>query len=131
MWPVYLKYQGGSWNSTTNGWKEWQWDGPEPMNLRLARFWSVVKLHQQYNLTYSSQPPSDSRFQIQKRLLPTGNQNDWAIIRIYYPIPNAIEILVKNSTGRDILVKPYPILQGVPVDLTTKTSICGANNFFY
>lgn len=45
MWPVYLKYEGGSWNSTTNAWKEWEWDGPEPMNLRLARFWSIIKLH--------------------------------------------------------------------------------------
>lgn len=131
MWPVYLKYDGGAWNSTTNAWKEWQWDGPEPMNLRLARFWSAIKLHQHYNLTYASQPPSDSRFQIQKRLLPTGNPNDWAIIRIYYPLPNSIEVLVKNTTGQDIIVKPYPIRQGVPVDLSTKTDICGANNFYY
>lgn len=25
MWPVYLKYDGGSWNTTTNGWREWDW----------------------------------------------------------------------------------------------------------
>ena len=60
------------------------------MNLRLARFVSIIKLHQNYNLSYSSQPPADSRFQIQKRLLPTGNANDWAIIRIFYPLPNSI-----------------------------------------
>lgn len=101
------------------------------MNLRLARFWSVIKLHQNYNLTYSSQPPSDSRFQIQRRLQPTGNPADWAIIRIYYPLPNSIEVLVKNTTGTDILVKPYPIKSGIPQDLNTKTSICGANNFHY
>jgi len=82
-------------------------------------------------MTYASQPPSDSRFQIQKRLLPTGKSSDWAIIRIYYPIPNSIEVLVKNTTGSDILVKPYPIRSGVAVDLTTKTDICGANTFFY
>lgn len=23
MWPVYLSYEGGSWNTTTNAWKEW------------------------------------------------------------------------------------------------------------
>lgn len=131
MWPVYLKYDGGAWNSTTNGWKEWGWDGPEPMNTRLGRFWSVIKLHQSYNMTFAAQPPSDTRFQIQKRLLPTGNAADWAIIRIYYPLPNSIEVLVKNSTGRDIIVKPYPIRSGVPVDLNTKTDICGANNFYY
>eukprot|EP00178_Gracilaria_changii_P001733 TRINITY_DN12424_c0_g1_i1.p1 TRINITY_DN12424_c0_g1~~TRINITY_DN12424_c0_g1_i1.p1 ORF type:complete len:205 (-),score=7.55 TRINITY_DN12424_c0_g1_i1:995-1609(-) len=27
MWPVYLKYEGGTWNSTTNGWREWAWEG--------------------------------------------------------------------------------------------------------
>lgn len=64
--------------------------GPEPLNQRLARFVSVVKVGQNYNMTYSSQPPSDSRFQIQKRLLPTGNEADWIIVRIYYPLPNAL-----------------------------------------
>lgn len=28
MWPVYLKYDGGSWETVTNGWREWQWMGP-------------------------------------------------------------------------------------------------------
>lgn len=37
------------------------------MNRRLARFWSVIKLSKTYNLTYSSTPPVDSRFQIQSR----------------------------------------------------------------
>ena len=23
MWPVYLQYEGGLWNTTTNGWREW------------------------------------------------------------------------------------------------------------
>lgn len=41
-------------------------------------------------MTYAAQPPSDSRFQIQKRLLPTGNSQDWIIVRIYYPLPNSI-----------------------------------------
>jgi hypothetical protein len=27
MWPVYLQYEGGIWNTTTNGWREWEWDG--------------------------------------------------------------------------------------------------------
>ena len=45
IWPVYLQYDGGAWNSTTNAWKEWQWDGTEPIDLRLGRFWSVIKLH--------------------------------------------------------------------------------------
>ena len=60
------------------------------MNLRLARFWSVIKLYKTYNLTYTSTPPKDSRFQIQSRMEETGNPDDWAVIRIYYPFPNSI-----------------------------------------
>lgn len=131
MWPIYLKYEGGSWESETNGWREWQWDGPEPMNRRLARFWSTVKRHENYNLTYSGTPPSDSRFQIQKRSLPTGNPDDWVIIRIYYPLPNSIEVLVKNIHGKDQMIRPFPIREGVAEDLTNHVDTCGANNFHF
>jgi len=64
-WPVYLTYDGGSWTTVTNGWKEWNWKGAKPMNTRLSRFRSVIKLYKTYNLTYASSPPTDSRFQIQ------------------------------------------------------------------
>lgn len=23
MWPVYLNFEGGDWNTSTNGWREW------------------------------------------------------------------------------------------------------------
>ena len=35
-------------------------------------------------------PPSDSRFQIQKRSIQ-GDITTWAIIKIYYPLPNSIK----------------------------------------
>jgi hypothetical protein len=131
MWPVYLFYDGGPWTSVTNGNREWQWMGSQPLNLRLARFWSVVKLHLTYNLTYASTPPSDSHYQIQKRLMPTGNATDWVIIRIYYPLPNSLDVLVTNSSGTDQIIKPYPIIEGVYANLSQYSNICGANNFFY
>jgi hypothetical protein len=65
MWPVYLKYDGGNWTSVTNGWREWEWDGPEPLNKRLGRFVSTVKLFEMYNLTFAAEPPSDMTFQLQ------------------------------------------------------------------
>lgn len=52
MWPVYLKFDGGLWNSTTNGWREWEWFGSEPLNRRLGRFVSVVQLSKVYNITF-------------------------------------------------------------------------------
>lgn len=101
------------------------------MNLRLARFWSVIKLHKTYNLTYSSTPPADSRFQIQERVAPSGNPNDWVIIRIYYPLPNSIEVMKKDASGSDQLVKPYPLNEGVPVNLMDHVDKCGANTFHF
>lgn len=67
VWPVYLKYDGGLWNSTTNAVREWAWAGNEPLNRRLDRFISVIVLNQTYNMTFESSPPIDMRFQIQQR----------------------------------------------------------------
>lgn len=101
------------------------------MNKRLGRFWSVVKFSKSYNLTYSSSPPSDSRFQIQKRKSPSGNSDDWIIIRIYYSLPNSIEVLVKDSKGKDQIIKNFPIRDEVPENLLSHVGTCGANNFHY
>lgn len=73
----------------------------------------------------------DSRFQIQKRQLPSGNPTDWSIIRISYPLPNSLEVRVKNSSGTDILVKPFLIKNNQTVDLSQHLDFCGANNFYY
>lgn len=45
MWPVYLKYDGASYTTETNGWREWEWLGNEPLNKRFGRFVSLVKLN--------------------------------------------------------------------------------------
>lgn len=89
MWPVTLHYDGGNWTSITNGFKEWEWSGSEPMNKRLARFISVIQLQKVYNMSFSANPPDDMRFQLQKRI-PTGNNSDWVVIKLYYPFPNSI-----------------------------------------
>jgi hypothetical protein len=104
MWPVYLKFDGGEWNTTTNGWREWEWEGNEPLNRRMARFVSVIQLFQMYNMTFESEPPIDMRFQIQQRTT-TGNNSDWLIVKLYYPRPNSIR--VQNRFG---VVKPITLL---------------------
>jgi hypothetical protein len=38
---------------------------------------------------------------------------------------------VKNTTGTDIVVKPFTITNGVRTDLRNYTDVCGANNFHY
>lgn len=79
--------------------------------------------NQTYNITFNSTPPRDMRFQLQKRQYAgtyintssslnntnTSNSNssstssdtsytDWAIIKLYYPIPNSIRITVNDVT---------------------------------
>lgn len=100
-----------------------------PANLRLARFWSVIKLGKIYNMTYASQPPSDAVYQIQKRQLPNGNQSDWAIIRIYFPVPNVIIVKVTNNSATNLIVPGNQQVNGVYPDLSKSTSTCGANNY--
>ena len=82
-------------------------------------------------MSYASQPPSDSVYQIQKRLLPNGNPNDWVVIRIYFPVPNAVLIRVTNTTMNNQFVTGFKKFNGVYPDLTTMGGICGANYFDY
>lgn len=63
--------------------------------------------------------------------MPSGNPDDWAIIRIFYPLPNSISILVTNDSGIDVIVPPNPSIENIWQSLTTQTSICGANNFYF
>lgn len=39
--------------------------------------------------------------------------------------------MVKNTTGTDIIVKPFPINNGIGTDLRNHVNVCGANNFHY
>jgi len=124
MWPVYLKFDGGNWTSETNGWREWQWNGGEPLNKRLGRFVSVVKLQKMYNVTFSAMAPEDMTFKIQKRL-PQGNSSDWVIVKMYYPKPNSIRVEVNGQT-----MKPISLIDNNGEE-PLNTSLCGSNKFFY
>jgi hypothetical protein len=54
MWPVTLKYQGSDYATVTNGWRDWEWLGDEPLNKRFGRFVSLVRLNQRYNMTFAA-----------------------------------------------------------------------------
>ena len=118
-----MSYLNGNWTSKTNGWKEWDWNGTEPANKRLGRFVTAVVLGQIYNMSFNSQPPSDMRFQIQKRH-QRGDNTEWLSISIYYPIANFIAVSVNKQTIQ-------PILASSNETLENRSDICGANKFFY
>ena len=100
MWPVNLTADGGNYTTITNGWREGEWEGHEPLNKRMGRFLSIVQLYKVYNMSFSAQPPIDMLFSFS---LPTwtGDNSQWVGIKIYYPVPNAI--LVSHSNGSNAL----------------------------
>jgi hypothetical protein len=93
MWPVSLSANNSNYTTVINGWREWNWDGSRPLLTRLGRFISIVKLHSVYNLTFTSTPPLQLKFKLQKRT-PNGNNSYWTMVKLYYPLPNSIEVRV-------------------------------------
>ena len=124
MWPVALKYDGGNYTTITNGWREWQWMGKEPLNKRFGRFLSIIKLNSTYNLTYTAMPPVKMQFQIQKRT-PQGDNNNFIVAKQHYPLPNMIQIKVNGVVKDPILVTDSGLSR------TLDTKVCGDNAYFF
>lgn len=41
--PVTMALEDGSkWENKINAYREWEWDGPEPLNLRIMRFVGIA-----------------------------------------------------------------------------------------
>ena len=126
MWPVTLKANNSNYKTVINGWKEWNYANGRPMGRRLGRFVSVIKLFSEYNLTFATMPPLDMLMQLQRRT-NKGNNSNWVIIKIHYPLPNSIRIFVNG-------IRQSPI---ITTDLTSSqlrrslnTSICGDNIYY-
>lgn len=70
----------------------------------MNRFNSLILANDSYNITFSSTPPRDLRFQFQRRHFRSTSLNatstipplDYAIIKIYYPVPNSIRVQVRD-----------------------------------
>lgn len=55
--PVYVT--NDVFTNKINAWREWSWQGSEPLNERFMRFVSVVQLNKYYNVTYQGTNPYD------------------------------------------------------------------------
>lgn len=62
---------------------------------------TTLVVNRTYNFTFGAQPPSDMRFQLQKRNPVNGTSGDWAAIYIYYPVANYIAVAANK-----VIVKP-------------------------
>lgn len=57
-------------------------------------------------MTFTSMPPEDMTFKMQKRL-PEGNSTDWVIVKLMYPKPNSIRVKVGDQ-----IIKPITFVEG-------------------
>lgn len=130
MWPVNLTYAGSNYTTVTNGWREWEWLGKEPQNLRIGRFVSVVTLKKVYNMTFSAIPPYNLQLQLQKRT-PLGNSSNYIIIKLYYPLPNSIRVTVNNVIQKPILLTDYVNASSPGLLSSLNTTQCGSNIYYY
>lgn len=69
-------------------------------------------------------PPIKMQFQIQKRTL-LGNDSNYIIVKMVYPLPNMIQISVGGVVKNPILIQDSGIAR--PLD----TSVCGDNAYFF
>jgi hypothetical protein len=69
-------------------------------------------------------PPIDMQFQLQKRT-PLGDNSNYVVIKMYYPMPNMIQVKVNG-----VLIDPI-LLVDSGLKRALNTSICGDNIYFY
>ena len=80
-----------------------------------------------YNLRFTSQPPRDMRFQLQRTEKDDFSPEKWVIVKVFFPIKNSIRVNVKGQT-----IDPITILdQNAEDPLLGLTDVCGSNKFYY
>ena len=129
MWPVNLTANDSKYTTVTNAWREWGWLGNQPLNTRIGRFVSIVSGSKSYNMSFASNPPAKLQVQIQKKS-PQGNNSNYVIVSIYYPLPYMIRVVYKNAFVDPILLTNYNnTTPGFTRSLNT--SQCGSNMYNY
>lgn len=63
-----------------NAYREWEWDGPEPMNKRENRFISLAQLDSPYNVTFNGLNPYDIIHKINDRTVKPEGEPDKHIV---------------------------------------------------
>lgn len=74
-------------------------------------------------------PPVNLQLQIQKRT-PQGNNSNYVVVKLHYPLPNSIRVQVRGTEIAPILLTELnSTTTGLPSSINT--SICGSNAYFY
>jgi len=85
--PVFVK--NNTFENKLNAWREWNWQGPEPLNMRFMRFTSIIQLNKVYNITYSGTNPYDLLHRIALRT-PAGEGSKYVIVQYKYAVALSI-----------------------------------------
>jgi len=103
-----------------NEWREWQWLGPDPLNMRLSRFNAIVQRNESTELLYQTTVPEQMKFKLE-------NYGDfwWTVVNMRYERPNVIEVWNMNNST---FINPFRPDQNVNLtDMATNPDNCGAN----
>ncbi|EAR87205.2 IPT/TIG domain protein (macronuclear) [Tetrahymena thermophila SB210] len=123
--PCQLTSLDGSYTNKINMFREWQWDGNEPMNLRENRYYATVLLNTTYNIQYNGLNPYNIIHRIQQRTNDNiGEPNAWVIFNSQYSVPQNIEVSIDGGA----VVEPFLVSDNVDL---TKNTTCGANIYNY
>lgn len=128
MWPVNLKGDTLNYTTVTNGWREWEWLGSEPLNRRFGRFASIIRTGQSYNMTFMSEPPQKLQVMLQRRT-PQGSLNS-SVFRLHYPKPNSIRLRLGDTILDPILLTDVNNTASAPRE-NLNLSKCGSHIYFY
>lgn len=97
--PVYLTSADGTYTNKINMFREWVWDGNEPMNLRENIFLSTTLVNTAYTVEYNGLQPFNIFHKIQRRTNDDiGEPSLWVIFDVTYSVSQNIEVSV-DSTG--------------------------------
>lgn len=70
------------------------------------------------------------QFQLQKRTT-VGDNTKFVVVKIYYPLPNAIKVSVNNNVIKPILLTDLPGTSTPGLQSNLDTTQCGSNIYFY
>ena len=85
---------------------------------------SIVTLNKTYNFSYLAMPPIKMQFQIQRRIVE-GNNSNYIIVKMVYPLPNMIQISVNGVTKSPVLIQDSGLARAL------NTNECGDNAYFF
>jgi hypothetical protein len=79
-------------------------------------------------MSFSAIPPHNLQLQLQTRT-PAGNNSNFIIVKLYYPLPNSIRVTVNNNVVKPLLLTDHNNATSLANNLNR--SQCGSNIFFY